>query len=257
VSQPSTPPADPDHPRVALVTGAARGIGATIARRLAADGFTVAINYATSADAAELLAKEINAAGGTAAALQADVGDAAAVANLVTETTERFGPPLVLVNNAGVNMTAAVRKQDPADWDRMIAVNLSSAFYCTHYALPAMYAAGYGRIVLLGSPAAGRAVAPGLAAYAAAKAGLTGFLRTLAKEVAHKGITVNSVLPGLVDTELTRTAGRDSATIQRSWPPIAAEDVAATVSFLVSEEAGRVSGEEIGVWAGGPLPGRT
>ena len=147
MSQPSTPPADPDHPRVALVTGAARGIGATIARRLAADGFTVAINYATSADAAELLAKEINAAGGTAAALQADVGDAAAVANLVTETTERFGPPLVLVNNAGVNMTAAVRKQDPADWDRMIAVNLKGVWLGMKYQIIQMLDQGGGTIV--------------------------------------------------------------------------------------------------------------
>ena len=246
-----------DGQRVALVTGAARGIGAAIVRRLAADGFAVAINYATSADAANSLASAINDDGGTAVTLQADVGDADAVAKLVAATTERLGPPLVLVNNAGVNATAAVRRQSPAEWDRMIAVNLSSAFYCAHFALPAMYEAGYGRLVFLGSPAAGRAVAPGLAAYAASKAGLTGFVRTLAKEVASRGITVNSVLPGLVDTELTRGAGSESAAIQRAWPTIAAEDIAATVSFLVSDQAARISGEELGVWAGGPLPGRT
>ncbi|WP_293040545.1 SDR family NAD(P)-dependent oxidoreductase [Mycobacterium sp.] len=256
MSEAGIPAPGRDDRRVALITGAARGIGAAIARRLAADGFCVAINYASSAEDAERLAKEIDAAGGTAAALQADISDATAAANLVAETTKRWGPPLVLVNNAGLHIHRSVRKQDPADWDRVIGVNLSGAFYCTHYALPAMYEAGYGRVVLLGSPVAERTIIPGMAAYSAAKAGVMGFVRTLAAEVVDKGITVNSVLPGFVDTEMTRAGGDDATALMQAWPPIAPEDIAATVSFLVSEQAGRISGEEIGVWAGGPQPGR-
>ncbi|BBZ05667.1 beta-ketoacyl-ACP reductase [Mycolicibacterium chitae] len=239
-------------PGVALITGAARGIGAAIARRLASDGFAVAINYASSADAAERLVKEIEAAGGSAIALQADISDPAAAANLVAETTTRLGPPLVLVNNAGLNVVGSVRKQEPADWDRVIGVNLNGAYYCTHHALPAMYEAGYGRIVMLGSPIAERTITPGVAAYSAAKAGVMGLVRTLAKEVIDRGITVNSVLPGYVETEMTRSSGDDGAAMVRAWPAIAPEDIAATVAFLVSAPAARISGEEIGVWAGGP-----
>ncbi|MGV0834352.1 SDR family oxidoreductase [Mycolicibacterium thermoresistibile] len=244
----------PAPDRIALVTGAARGIGATIVRRLVNDGYAVAINYASSAEAADRLVEEITAAGGRATAVQADISDPAAAARLVNETTERLGPPLVLVNNAGLNMVSSVRKQDPADWDRVIGVNLSGAFYCTHYALPAMYEAGYGRVVMLGSPIAERTITPGVAAYSAAKAGVLGLVRTLAKEVVDRGITVNSVLPGFVESDMTRSGGDAGAQMLRGWPPIAPEDIAATVAFLLSDQAGRISGEEIGVWAGGPRP---
>jgi 3-oxoacyl-[acyl-carrier protein] reductase len=138
----------------------------------------------------------------------------------------------------------------------VIGVNLNGPFYCTHYALPAMYEAGYGRVIMLGSPVAERVITPGMAAYSAAKAGVMGFVRTLATEVVDKGITVNSVLPGFVDTEMTRSGGDEGTALMQAWPPIVPEDIAATVSFLVSEEAGRISGEEIGVWAGGPQTGR-
>lgn len=244
----------PAPARIALITGAARGIGATIARRLAKDGYAVAVNYASSAEAADRLVEEITAAGGNATALQADISDPTAAARLVAETTERLGPPLVLVNNAGLNLVSSVRNQVPTDWDRVIGVNLSGAFYCTHYALPAMYEAGYGRVVMLGSPIAERTITPGVAAYAAAKAGVIGLVRTLAKEVIDRGITVNSVLPGFVESDMTRTGGEAGAQILRGWPPIPPDDIAATVAFLVSDQAGRISGEEIGVWAGGPRP---
>lgn len=238
--------------RIALITGGARGIGAAITRRLAGDGFAVAINYASSADAAERLADDISGSGGSAVAIQADISDAAAAGDLVEQTTEQLGPPLVLVNNAGLNILGSVRSQDPTEWDRVIGVNLSGAFYCTHYALRAMYEAGYGRVVMLGSPIAERTITPGVAAYSAAKAGLMGLVRTLATEVADRGITVNSVLPGYVETEMSRAGGAEGAALLRTWPRITPEDIATTVSFLVSDQADRISGEEIGVWAGGP-----
>ena len=229
--------------RVALITGAGRGIGAAIARRLAADGFAVAVNYSSSADTAQQLVGEIVAAGGTATALQADISDAAAAENLVAETTQRLGPPVVLVNNAGYNAVDSVRKQDPAEWDRVVGVNLSGVFYCTHHVLPAMCEAGYGRIIMLGSPLADRTITPGVAAYAAAKAGVAAFVRTLAKEVAGRGITVNTIVPGFVDTEMTHSAGAQGAAMLRAWPPITPADIANTVAFLLSDQAGRISGD--------------
>ncbi len=247
-------PTLPAAARVALVTGGARGIGAAIVRRLAEDGFAISINYSSSATAADLLAEEINAAGGTAIAVRADISDAAEAESLVAETTKRLAPPLILVNNAGLNTVGSVRKQQPAEWDQVIGVNLSGVFYCTHNVLPAMYEAGYGRIVMLGSPIAERTITPGVAAYSAAKAGVMAFVRTLAKEVASKGITVNSVLPGFVDTDMAHSAGDDGAAMLRAWPAIAPKDIADTVAFLLSDQAGRISGEEIGVWAGGPQP---
>ncbi|MFI6313918.1 SDR family oxidoreductase [Nocardia fusca] len=242
------------HPRVAVVTGGGRGIGAAISRRLAADGFAVAVNYSSSAKHAEHVAGDIISSGGRAAALRADISDAEQATALIAATTAELGAPTVLVNNAGMNLAGSARKQSPRDWDRVIGVNLSGAFYCTHAALPGMYESGWGRVVFVSSPSGGRKPAPGMSAYAAAKAGLIGMTRTLALEVARRGITVNAVMPGFVDTDIIASGGPDAAnTLAAGWPRIPAESIAATVSFLVSEQGRHVSGEEVGVWLGGPV----
>jgi 3-oxoacyl-[acyl-carrier protein] reductase len=243
-----------DRRKVAVVTGGGRGIGAALCRRLAQDGFAVAINYSRSADDAKALAEAIVSGGGRAAAIQADVSNAQEAAELIAQTTERLGTPTVLVNNAGLNINASVRKLPPEQWDRVIGVNLSGAFYCTHAALPGMYEAGWGRVVFFGSPSGGRDLMPTMSAYAAAKAGLVAMTGVMAKEVARRGITVNTVVPGFVETDMVRSAGDKAVdTLVTNWPRVPAEAVAATVSFLVSDEAAYVSGEEIGVWLGGPV----
>lgn len=241
--------------RVALVTGGARGIGAAISRRLAAAGHRVVVNYSSSAEPAKLLAEDIRAAGGTAETVQADVSDPAAVEAMVERAGEIYGPPTILVNNAGVSAPSSAVKQTPEQWDRLIAVNLSGAFYCTHAALPGMYAEGWGRVILLGSPGGGRTVTAGMSAYAAAKAGLVAMGKVIAQETARRGITVNTVVPGFVETDMVTGAGDGMADrMARTWPRIPAGAVADTVAFLVSEDAAYVSGEEVGVWLGGPVP---
>ncbi|GAB2858004.1 3-oxoacyl-[acyl-carrier-protein] reductase [Actinocorallia aurea] len=239
---------------VAVVTGGGRGIGAAISRRLAGDGYAVAVNYARGRDAAEAVVAEIEAAGGKAVAIGADVAVPEEAAALIAEATELLGTPTVLVNNAGVNHSGSARRQPPEEWDRVLAVNLHGAYYCTHAALPGMYGEGRGRVVFLGSPSGGRDIVPTMSAYAAAKAGLVAMAKVIAKETARRGITVNTVVPGFVETEMTRSAGDKAlGNLKATWPPIPAEAVAKTVSFLVSDEAAHVSGEEIGVWLGGPV----
>lgn len=239
---------------VAVVTGGGRGIGAAVSSRLAADGFAVAVNYAHNRDAAQKTVDAIVADGGSAVAIRADISEADQAKSLIDETTERLGAPSVLVNNAGMNKARSARKQTTAEWDQVIAVNLSGAFYCTHAALPAMYENGFGRIVFIGSASGGRRPAPGVVAYGAAKAGLIGMAKSLAVEVARRGITVNTVIPGFVETEIIATGGSDALeALTASWPKIPAESVAATVSYLAGLDAAHVSGEEIGVWLGGPV----
>ncbi|GAB2810564.1 SDR family NAD(P)-dependent oxidoreductase [Streptomyces cathayae] len=240
--------------KVALVTGGGRGIGAAVSRRLAADGFAVAVNYAHRAREATDVVEEIEAAGGRAVALRADVSDADQAGDLVARTAELLGPVAVLVNNAGVSAAGSARSLPPGQWDRVLGVNLSGAYYCTHAALPAMYAAGWGRVLFFGSPSGGRALTPTTGAYAASKAGLVALAGVVAKEVARRGITVNTVVPGYVETDMVRAAGdRARESLQDGWPRIPAEAVASVVSFLAGDGAAHVSGEEIGVWAGGPV----
>jgi len=240
--------------KVAVVTGGGRGIGAAVSHRLAADGFAVAVNYSRSARDAEEVAAKIVADGGQAVAIQADVSVVEDAERLIAETTARLGAPAVLVNNAGMNKAGAARKQSPADFDEVIAVNLNGAFYCTHFALPAMYEAGWGRVVFVNSPSGGRRPAPGMSAYAAAKAGLVGMTKSMALEVARRGITVNCVMPGFVATDIVSSGGEAGVeALTKHWPSIPPESIASTVSFLVSDHAADVSGEEIGVWRGGPV----
>jgi 3-oxoacyl-[acyl-carrier protein] reductase len=240
--------------QVAVVTGGGRGIGAAVSRRLAADGLAVVVNYSRSSGQAQAVVRQIQAAGGQALAVRADISRPAQAEQLISTAAERLGPPTVLVNNAGVNDNASARSLGPARWNHVIGVNLNGAYYCTHAALPAMYQAGWGRIIYLGSPSAARSITPTMTAYAAAKAGLAAMAAVLATEVARRGITVNTVIPGYVDTDMVRSAApRTTDIMTATWPQIPADAVAAAVSFLVSDQAAYISGEQLGVWHGGPI----
>lgn len=233
--------------RRALVTGGAKGIGAAIARRLAAGGAAVLI-----ADLDETAARALATETGAEAAIL-DVSDAVRVQAAVAE----HGPFDILVNNAGVDQHAFFTDTTQADWQRLIAANLFSVFAATHAVLPGMQAAGYGRIVNISSEAA-RLGSRGGAVYAAAKGGVISFTRSIARENARFGITVNCVAPGPVDTPLVRAgiekggdkllqAMTDATLLKRLGTP---EEVAAAVVFLASAEAGYITGETLGVSGG-------
>ncbi len=198
----------------ALVTGASRGIGAAIARGLAADGWPVGVNYRADREGAEAIASEISGSGGSATAIGADVTDPEAVDGLFSELEEAHGPVMVLVNNAGTRADALSPMIDDDAWQRVIETNLSAAFRTTRRALRPMIRARFGRVINVASVVGPRAN-PGQANYAASKAGLIGFTRTVASEVAKRSVTVNAIAPGFVETELTedvieaRGAGAD------------------------------------------------
>jgi 3-oxoacyl-[acyl-carrier protein] reductase len=245
--------------RVAIVTGAARGIGAAVAKRLAQDGFTVGVVDLDEAAGKETV-EAIEAAGGRALAVGADVSDAEQVEAAVSRVAAELGAPTVLVNNAGVIRDNMLFKMTEADWDTVMNVHLRGAFLMTRAVQKHMIDARWGRIVNLSSTSAlGNR---GQANYSAAKAGLQGFTKTLAIELGKFGVTANAIAPGFIQTEMTKaTAER----IGRNWEEYVAEraaaipvqragtpaDIAHTVSFLVSEEAGFVSGQVVYV-AGGP-----
>jgi 3-oxoacyl-[acyl-carrier protein] reductase len=245
--------------RVAVVTGAARGIGAATAARLAADGMDVAVVDLSAGDCADTV-RAVEAAGRRGLAVGADVSDAGAVQAAVAQVTDALGPPTVLVNNAGVTRDNLLFRMTDADWDTVMAVHLRGSFLVTRAVQAHMVEAGWGRIVNLSSTSAlGNR---GQANYATAKAGLQGFTKTLAIELGRFGVTANAVAPGFVVTDMTRaTAARIGADwdeyvqqraaaipVGRAGRP---EDIAHTVSFLVSEGAGFVSGQVLYV-AGGP-----
>ena len=248
-----------DQQRVAIVTGAARGIGAATAQRLAQDGFAVAVvDLDESATAATVRA--IEAAGGRALGVGADVGDADQVQAAVERVVAELGPPVVLVNNAGVTRDNLLFRMTDADWDLVMHVHLRGSFLMTRAVQQHMVQAGWGRVVNLSSTSAlGNR---GQANYATAKAGLQGFTKTLALELGKFGVTANAIAPGFIQTEMTRATaeriGRDweeyvaeraaAIPVQRAGTPA---DIAHTVSFLVSEGAGFVSGQVVYV-AGGP-----
>ena len=231
------------------MTGASRGIGAAIAKALAEEGWPVGVNYRSDAAAAEKVVRSIEAAGGRALALQADVSDAGAVDALFTRLEEEFGPVLVLVNNAGVRADNLSPAMSDEEWQRVIDTNLSAAFRMTRRALRAMIRTRWGRIVNVAS-VAGQRAAPGQANYATAKAGLVALTKTVAAEVARRSVTVNAVAPGFVETDMTE--GLDERLLElvparRMGTP---EEVAACVRFLASEEAGYVTGTMLTVDGG-------
>lgn len=229
--------------RVALVTGASRGIGRAIAQKLARDGFDVAVTYSSDADGAAETVKLVESErdGARAIALRADVCDVEAVDNAFTEIAEQLGPVAVLVNNAGVRHDNLAVRMSDEDWRATIDANLTGAFNCTRTALRGMMRERWGRIVMVSS-VSGMHGNPGQAAYGASKAGLIGLARTLAKEYARKKITVNSVAPGPVATAMTEgLVDRliDEVPAGRAGTP---EEVAAAVGFLASEEAAFITG---------------
>jgi 3-oxoacyl-[acyl-carrier protein] reductase len=233
----------------ALVTGASRGIGAAVARALAADGWPVGVNYRLDAVAAAAVVDQIEASGGTALAVHADVSAPGAADAIFEQLEERFGPVLCLVNNAGMRADALSPQIADEQWEQVLETNLSAAFRTTRRALGHMIRARFGRVVNVASIVGLRAN-PGQANYAASKAGLIALTRTVAAEVARRGVTVNAVAPGLVETDMT--AGLDDQLLRavparRAGTP---EEVAACVRFLVSPEAAYVNGTTLTVDGG-------
>jgi 3-oxoacyl-[acyl-carrier protein] reductase len=240
--------ARPDN-AVALVTGASKGIGAAIARALAADGWQVAVNYRSDEDGANATVKAIEDAGGTAVALHADVANGAPDDLFKQAEEELGGPVLALVNNAGVTADGLAIQLDDDAWDRVIGTNLTAAFRLTRRAMRPMIKARYGRIVNVASVVGPRANA-GQSNYAAAKAGLIGMTKTVAAEVARRGVTVNAVAPGFIETEMTKDipdAVIEAIPARRVGAP---DDVAAAVRFLASDDAAYVTGTTLYVDGG-------
>jgi 3-oxoacyl-[acyl-carrier protein] reductase len=245
--------------RVAIVTGAARGIGAAVAKRLGKDGFAVAaldLDESTCADTVNAIAE----AGAKAIAVGADVSDTDQVASAVRRVADELGPPTVLVNNAGITRDNLLFKMTDADWDSVLGVHLRGSFLMSRAVQQHMVDQGWGRIVNLSSVSAlGNR---GQANYSTAKAGLQGFTKTLAIELGKFGVTVNAIAPGFIETDMTvataermgvdfedfKKAAAATIPVQRVGKP---EDIAAVAAFLISDEASFVSGQVIYV-AGGP-----
>jgi 3-oxoacyl-[acyl-carrier protein] reductase len=243
----------PRTPRVkegcALVTGGSRGIGAAVARALAADGWPVAIGYRSGAEAAAEVTSSIHGAGGAAIAVGADVADPAAADELLGAAEAELGPVAVLVNNAGVRADGlAVQLEDDA-WEQVLDTNLTAAFRLTRRAVRGMVRRRHGRVINIASVVGPKANA-GQANYAAAKAGLIGLTKTVAVEVARRGVTVNAVAPGFIATDMTEDLldrAVEAVPARRAGTP---GDVAACVRFLASDEAAYVTGTVLTVDGG-------
>ena len=237
--------------KTALVTGASRGIGAGIAKRLAADGASVAITYTKGADAAASVVKEIEQAGGKAIAIQADAADAKTVTAAVEQTVAAFGRLDILVNNAGTAIPKPFEETTIEDMDRVIDINLRGVFIATQAALK--HLPDGGRIITIGSSVGERVMTPGLVAYSATKGAVKMFSQGLAREVGPRGITVNTVQPGPIDTDLNPAAG-DWATPQIASTSLKryghVDDIAAMVAFVAGPEASYITGANLTVDGG-------
>ena len=237
--------------RIAIVTGASRGIGRAVARELADAGASVVV--AAREHHAEEVAAAITASGGTAQAVSADVTDSGSVARMVGTALERSGRVDILVNNAGIVRDQLLLRMKRDDWDAVLATNLTAAFTCTQAVLRPMFKQRFGRIINIGS-VVGQMGNPGQANYAASKAGLIGLAKAVAREVASRGITVNVVVPGLIDTEMTRAVIPDARGEWVSKIPLGRfgtpEDVAGAVCFLASDKASYITGQVFGVNGG-------
>jgi len=237
--------------KAALVTGGSRGIGAAIAKHLAGDGASVAITYSNSADAAASVVEAIEGAGGRAIAIQADAADADAVRNAVERTVTTFGRLDVLVNNAGTVIPMTVQETTLADFDRVFAVNVRGAFVATQAALKHMKAGG--RIIMIGSCLGERVFIPGMAPYSATKGAIKMFTQGLARELGARGITVNNVQPGPIDTDLNPASG-DWAVSQKAAVPLGryghVDEVAALVAFVAGPESSYINGANLTVDGG-------
>ena len=241
-----------EQAKIALVTGASRGIGRAIAARLAADGFTV-VGTATSQAGADSIAAFLQEGGYAGGGVVLDVSDAASVENALAEINSRFGAPLVLVNNAGITRDNIMLRMKDDEWDAVINTNLNSLFRVCKGTLKGMTKARWGRIINISS-VVGVMGNPGQANYAAAKGGVEGFTRALAREIGSRNITVNSVAPGFIQTDMTdhlpeaqREALLSQIPLGRLGSP---EEIASAVSWLASEGAGYVTGTTIHVNGG-------
>jgi 3-oxoacyl-[acyl-carrier protein] reductase len=239
--------------KTALVTGGSRGIGRAVALELARAGAKVAINYAGNRTAAEEVLKIITDAGGEAMIIQADVGDAAAVDAMIKQVIERFGSLDILVNNAGITRDNLIMRMKEEEWDAVMHTNLKGIFLCTKAATKTMMKQRYGRIINMTS-VVGIMGNAGQSNYAAAKAGVIGFTKSMAKELSSRNITVNAVAPGYISTDMTANLPEQAKTelanqipLQRLGKP---EDVAAAVLFLVSPGADYITGQTLNVDGG-------
>jgi 3-oxoacyl-[acyl-carrier protein] reductase len=237
--------------RVAIVTGASRGIGQAIARGLAARGLRVA-GTATTDAGAERIAADI-AEYGEGIGLKLDVTDGEQVDAVVKAVTERLGQPLVLVNNAGITRDNLLLRMKPEEWDTILDTNLSAVYRMTRACLRGMMKARWGRVISIAS-VVGVTGNPGQTNYAAAKAGMIGFSKSLAQEVGSRGITANVVAPGFIDTDMTRALEDEQRSVLMQRIPLgrlgAPEDLADAVAFLASEQAGYITGETLHVNGG-------
>jgi 3-oxoacyl-[acyl-carrier protein] reductase len=237
--------------KVALVTGASRGIGAAIAKRLAADGASVVITYSKGADAAASVVKAIEAAGGKAIAIQSDAADPAAVTAAVEKTVATFGGLDVLVNNAGTAIPKTFEETTLEDIDLMFNLNVRGAFVATKAALKHMKSGG--RIITIGSCVGERMMTPGLVAYSATKGAVKMFTQGLSREVGSRGITVNNVQPGPIDTDLNPAAG-DWAPSQKAATALnrygTVDEVAALVAFVAGPDSSYITGANLTVDGG-------
>lgn len=238
--------------QIAIVTGASRGIGRAIAMRLAADGHTV-IGTATTEGGAEAIAKAIAEAGLKGAGKVLDVADAGSVEGFIKQVTDEWGAPTILVNNAGITRDNLLMRMKDEDWDAIIQTNLTSVYRLSKAVLRGMTKARFGRIVNITS-VVGATGNAGQANYAAAKAGVIGFTKSLAKEVGSRNITVNAVAPGFIDTDMTRSLPEDHKKALLGQIPLGrlgeAEEIAGAVAFLCSVDATYITGETLHVNGG-------
>src|SRR6478735_127835 len=237
--------------KAALVTGGSRGIGAAIAKRLAADGANVAITYTKGVEAAASVVKEIERAGRKAIAIQADATDAAAVEAAVEKTVATFGRLDVLVNNAGTAIPKTFVETTLEEMDRVLDINVRGVFVATQAALKHMHEGG--RIIMIGSSVGERAVAPGLVPYAGTKGAVKMFTQALSRELGSRGITVNNVQPGPIDTDLNPAAG-DWAVPQKAATALErygrVDEIAAAVAFIAGPESSYITGANLTVDGG-------
>jgi len=239
--------------QVALVTGASRGIGAVIASRLARAGIRVGVNYNTSAESAEKVVAGIIASGGEAFLVVGDVSLEESAAAAVKMAFERWGRLDILVNNAGIHRDRLLLRMATEDWDQVMNVDLKGAFLCTKFVMPYLLKRRMGRIVNISS-VVGLSGNPGQANYAAAKAGLIGFTKSVAREVASRNITVNALAPGFITTDMVKDLSEETQSQILSRIPMArfgtAEDVAEAVAFLCSDGAGYITGQVLTIDGG-------